>query len=82
VDVRGNSGDGTPYLFRGRIEYAVLRFLVWSIDTTGKKADMVRSALPSYSSSSIGTRTRFTVCALPVFSESSEARASASLFAG
>ncbi len=49
--------------------------------TLGKQY-LTRLVLTSYSSSSIGTRTQFTVCALPVFAESSEARASASPFAG
>lgn len=42
-----------------------------------KKGDIAPSVLTSYSSSPIGTRARSTLCALPVFSESSAARACA-----
>lgn len=68
---------GTPYSIRGCKESDVP-----GIPPVGKTADAVRSALPSYSLSPMGTRTLSTLCVLPVFSESAEARASASSFAG
>jgi hypothetical protein len=76
---------GGPAVFRVRRSFE--RACTESLFPEIRPMKGFRDAVPassntSYSSSAMGTRTQFTVCALPVFAESSAARASASPFAG